>query len=165
MFRTAFFATAIVSVLALAGCSSPATSDASISEESELQAEKLESLSVVKGAMTPGDTKVVAYQPSEYGPMDHVPYLAMEVTAKARLGNAAAPEKLKVKIDGNFPGTPRLLVVDEEFNVLAGTSGTPGGSRGSVAELEVLNTPGKKLVLVRDEGWVSPMEFELATEL
>ncbi len=131
----------------------------------------LRQITIVKGSMTEAGTITVAYEPNAYAPTSYVPFLAVELTpaddapAAATTGalrpmNAeAAP--LTVAVAGDFPGSPRVLVTDENFRVLAATRGT-ATETGDQASLVVANRPGKKLVLVRDMLWVKPMTFEIS---
>lgn len=107
---------------------------------------------IVKGAIPAGTTQV-AYTGTETASPEYltkqgVPYLAWE------LADADAAS-LSVNVQGDFPSTPQILVVDEGFNVL-------GEAHGADPVIVPQAAPGKKLVLVRDQEWVRPMDFEIS---
>lgn len=174
-FRSLLIA-ATAAVLSLGtGC---AASDDATSEETEVSADELNGglrdITIVKGSMTEAGTITVAYEPHAYAPTRHVPFLAVELNpaeddapadpnatsagALRPMNGEAAP--LTVSITGDFPGSPRVLVTDERFRVLAAARGV-ATETGDQASLVVANRPGKKLVLVRDMLWVKPMTFEV----
>jgi hypothetical protein len=153
-FRT--IALVAVSLLSLAGCSAEA-SDSSASSTADVTVTKSNVLdrTIVKGTIAMGETSTVAYTGNEYAlkQIDGVPYLAWEVNG--------AGDHLSVEVEGNFPSTPDVLLVDEGGSLLGQAHGT-GTALGDKATLEVNATPGKKLILVRDMEWVRPMDFEIS---
>ena len=156
------------------GC---AASDAPF-EDTEESADELNGglrhITIMKGSMTETGSITGAYEPNAYATTRHVPFLAIELTpgeATARAEetvaggvrpmNGQAGSKLTINVEGDFPGSPRVLVTDENFRVLAATRGvaTEAGARAPVV---LPNHTGKKLVLVRDMLWVTPMTFEVS---
>ena len=130
----------------------------------------LRDITIIKGSMTEAGTITVAYEPAVYPGARPVPFLAVELPATedaaATTGEALRPMNgdavpLTVDVAGDFPGSPRVLVTDENFRVLAATRGV-ATETGDQASLVVANRPGKKLVLVRDMLWVKPMTFEIS---
>jgi hypothetical protein len=135
----------------------------------------LRSITIMKGAVAEGAQVEVAYEPSLYEPSSTLPFLAIEIVPptaiEADQGNnggpsirpqnndAFMPKTMNVSVTGDFPGSPRVLVVDENFRVLAGTNGTTNEFGQDQANLVVPATGGKKLILVRDQRWVRPMSF------
>lgn len=150
------FALVAFSVLAFAtaGCSAD-SSDAGTSSADVTEAPSQNALSdqtIVKGAISMG-ASTVAYTGTEtaspeYLTKQDVPYLAWE------LADADAAS-LTINVSGAFPSTPQILVVDEGFNVL-------GEAHGADPVIIPEAMPGKKLVLVRDQEWVRPMDFEIS---
>jgi len=158
------------------GC---AASDAPF-EDTEESADELNGglrhITIMKGSMSESGSITVAYEPNAYAPTRHVPFLAIELTpgeATARseetgtVGGGVRPmngqtgTELTINVAGDFPGSPRVLVTDENFRVLAATRGVPTEA-GAQASVVLPNHTGKKLVLVRDMLWVTPMTFEVS---
>ena len=150
------FALVVLSALSVAaGCSAQGESSGASSSDVVADGAKDNALSdktIVKGAITMGASKV-AYTGTEvtspeYLTKDGVPYLGWE------LADADAAS-LTIKVQGAFPSTPQILVVDQGFNVL-------GEAAGAEPVIIPNAAPGKKLVLVRDQEWVRPMDFEIS---
>lgn len=148
---------AAVALFSLAGCSAEATdTSASSTANVEAKSNDLVDQTIVKGSLTVGETSRVAYAGDEYEKkqINGVPYLAWEVDG--------ATDHLSITVEGNFPSSPDVLLVDASFNLLGQTQGT-ASDLGDKATLEVARSlPGKKLVLVRDMEWVRPMDFEIS---
>ena len=148
-----------VALLSLAACSAEAA-DSSASSTSNVEAEKnatpnaLVDQTVVKGSLDVGISRV-AYAGDEYEKkqINGVPYLAWEIDGVS--------DHLSIAVEGNFPSSPDVLLVDASFNLLGQAQGT-ATDLGDKATLEVNAKPGKKLVLVRDMEWVRPMDFEIS---
>ena len=170
MLRSLFFVSALVAAAALSGCSSEVQAEDTASADSNLTSTKLESLSIIRGTMKTGASLTVAYEPELYGELDHLPFIAVELLpAKASATPGIAPRtaapgsQLTVRVAGKFPGKPRLLVVDGDFKLIGGSRGLQSGAGTAAAQVTITNSPGAKFVLVRDEGWVAPMQFEIET--
>jgi hypothetical protein len=135
----------------------------------------LRNMTIVKGAVAEGGQVEVAYEPSLYEPSATLPFLAIEIVPKAAIApdqgtngpggggirpqNNAFGQTMNVSVTGDFPGSPRVLIVDENFRVLAGTNGMTNEFGQDQANLVVPATGGKKMILVRDQRWVRPMSF------
>lgn len=166
------FALVAFSVLSFAaGCSAETTESSGASSADVVAAPSNDLLdrTILKGTVTVGETSKVAYQPDQYreAQIDGVPYLAWELIDAPATGgiqtkaNRNAGSHLAIQVEGNFPGLPDVLLVDESFNLLAQTRGT-STDLGDTASLEVDAAPGKKFILVRDMDWVRPMDFEIS---
>ena len=130
----------------------------------------LRNITVVKGSLTAEGTITVHYEPDLYASIRR-PFLAVEIlppvteTPAEQAGtlsplNGRMDVPLSVDVAGEFPGAPRVLVTDENFNVIAGTRARTTES-GAEASLDIVTNRGKKFVLVRDMLWVTPMSFEV----
>lgn len=126
--------------------------------EDEVRTDRLRALTVVRGAVGADETVEVAYEPASpayagASAVGKLPFLAVEVEGDV-------PPDAKVTVSGDFPGSPRVLVVDESFRVMAATSARPLEG-ADVATLTATKSTGKKLVLVRDALWTKPMTFQV----
>lgn len=153
--------------------------DASEEESTDLTADELtnsslKNVTILKGSMAEGASVTVQYQPDLY-PTSYLPFLAIEITPAQQAaastgglrtlnGETGALAPLSINVDGNFPGSPRVLVVDEEFHVLASANGvtTNGGAHATVTIPQSRLPNGKKFVLIRDRKWVLPMDFDVS---
>lgn len=152
--------------------------DASEEENTDLTADELtnsslKNVTILKGSMAEGASITVQYQPDLY-PTSYLPFLAIEITPAQQAaasgglrtlnGETGSLAPLSINVDGNFPGSPRVLVVDEEFHVLASANGvtTNGGAHATVTIPQSRLPNGKKLVLIRDRKWVLPMDFQVS---
>ena len=168
-------ATVVLSLAALPACAAEEPSDdsAEATVADELSTSKLRSMTALKGSVAGGATVTVDYLGSDAPYPVAVPFLAVEIlpapaqspTTNANAGvrprNGEISALQTITVQGDFPGTPRVLVVDENFSVLAGASATtlPNGS-----ETATINTPrsaAKRFVLVRDGRWSRPMQFSV----
>lgn len=164
----------------LAGCAAEADEAAPENEDHEVVGEALKKVTVVRGKVRPGETLSVPYEPKDPAYRDIIatktrPYLAIEIDDAAADDAPSAPSatpytalqprngKLalgarSVTVKGDFPGAPRVLVVDDTFRVVASTTAT---STDGLEEAVVTAHPGKRFVLVRDKLWVKPMTFDV----
>jgi len=164
----AYVAVAAAVLSFLPGCAAHDTSEDTDSSADELTSSSLRDVTIVSGAVAEGAEVTVAYQPDPYTTTKRVPFLAVELVAAPLSAEATSDirtmggenQPLSVSIDGNFPGSPRVLVVDQDFHVLAATSGVTTET-GDHAIVTVPNTPGNKFILVRDMRWVLPMNFQV----
>lgn len=169
---------ALVFAALAAGCSaSPKeTAAASAADMTTNDPDQLRDAAVVSGEVVVGQNATVGYfggynaSGDQNGDIDawQLPYLAWRITKttapattglKTQAGGSSAP--LSVTVTGNFPGMPDVLVVDGDFNVLASTRALRQHGVNT-ATLQVDDTPGDKLVLVRDKLWVLPMSFDIS---
>lgn len=185
MIRPLLFGALVLSAFAV-GCGAKGedgAASASANVTAQEDPDHLRDVAVMSGDIVVGRSSTVGYFPGGYeagdqdGDIDawELPYLAWRITtattadapaaATTGLKTQTAPRTngspLSVSISGNFPGLPEVLVVDSDFNVLASTRAH--AEQGlDVATLKVDDTPGEKLVLVRDKLWVLPMSFDIS---
>jgi hypothetical protein len=167
-FRNLLLCTAASLLLALPGCAAADASEDTSATADELT---LAELAVPKGTIGKGGTITVGYNPAEYDPGAKLPFIAVELlpsTTTPALNVAprnvtGQSEQLVVKVKGEFPGAPRVLVTNEKFRVIAATNGAPAEG-GVAASLNIPMTSGKRFVLVRDDRWVRPMQFDVSME-
>lgn len=122
--------------------------------------ESLKSSAVLRGMLTEGSTTKVAYKPEEYAP-DTKPFIGVEVLPSA--ADATLPD-LSITVTGAFPSTPRVVITDQDFNVLPGSAPTVEMD-GDHVTLKMPAADSRRFVLVQDARWVTPMEFELSAAL
>lgn len=157
------------------GCAADDAGDASRDQDSagaevdELDVSSLRGATTFKGSITAGSTVTVHYDRSDARYLHQVPYLAVEIVSAPSHAAAAGGihtmngETIgaqRITVRGTFPGTPRALVVDEEFHVLASARGLAQPDGSDVVDLHAPRG-GKRFVLVRDGRWSKPMEFEV----
>lgn len=171
------FSLAIVALSVLsfaAGCSAESETAAAASpselteKEGAAPSNDLLEQTIVKGTITVGAKSKVAYEPELYKQttIQGVPYLAWELVDAPAYGGIKTKAngnrgQLAIDVEGNFPGSPDVLVVDESFNLLGQARGT-ATDLGDKASLTIDVSEGKKFVLVRDMDWVRPMDFEIS---
>lgn len=158
----------LASLLGVACAAEPTEPSApSAVEDDEFRSEALRELTVVKGKVRPGETATIPYEPTSaaYEPAKargRVPFLAVELVRGAPDAAQGSPgaEPKTVKVEGHFPGTPRVIVVDENFRRVAAADAVAvnGIER---AELTASLGEGKRFVLVRDGLWTAPMTFDV----
>ena len=66
-----------------------------------------------------------------------------------------------ITVHGDFPGKPRVLVVDANFTPITSAVAQTLPDGTAQATLEVGHGVGKRFVLVRDTRWSKPMEFQV----
>jgi voltage-gated potassium channel Kch len=161
-----FLLVAAAALLTLSACSrEPAEGAASSADELRLG---LERQTVIKGSVAEGASIKVAYQPELYEGTTSLPFLGLALVRSGRAGAAGADVRpldvrtahLSIDVAGDFPGTPDVLVVDADFHVIASTKGV-AIEGGAHASLDVASADDASFILVRDEGWVRPMEFDV----
>jgi hypothetical protein len=165
-FSRLLLSTAAALLLALPGCAAADANEDTSASADELT---LAELAVPKGAIAKGGRITVGYNPSDYDPGSKLPFIAVELLPTAAAGGVnVAPtnvtgqnEQLVVRVNGEFPGSPRVLVVNEKFRVLAATNGAPV-TGGVAASLSIPVASTKRFVLVRDDRWVRPMQFDVS---
>jgi hypothetical protein len=154
-------AVALSAACALPACANETTSDTEQSRPApvdERNAASLREATYLEASLPPGAASItVQYvRKPEY---KRVPYLAVEVLAPSAPG-AGASELQEITIKGEFPGTPRLIVVDEQFNVLAATTSARQPDGSSLATT-LAPRQGKRMVIVHDSLWSLPMSYDL----
>ncbi len=146
------------------GCAADEDEDEGpIAEAQDELRTSLEDVTILTAAMTEPGTLAVTYEPTLYAPSgwntarSRVPYLAIELPPRASAAFLAPPT---VKVTGDFPGSPDIVVTDASFRALTTTRGRQavGGIEG---KLPIVSSRGKKFVLVRDLLWVRPMTFHV----
>ncbi len=160
----------------IAGCSSESAShnEGEIdSAAEELNAASLRAATAFRGVVAPASVVTVAYEGASAPYPRATPYLAIEIASASESADGVgtrsvrplAGEILKtqqVSVIGPFPSAPRVLVVDENFKVLARTTATPQPDGRDVATVVAPRNAGKRFVLVRDPRWSRPMSFDVA---
>lgn len=154
-------------LLGLVAALSTACAGVSDSEDAQASADELSSLrglAVTGGAVEVGGSVTVKYEPSAYDGNARLPFLAIEIVPQGGAAKGLRPANRElggatnIAVSGEFPGSPRVLVVDDQFRVLGGTDGISDPAGGQRADLAVEGgTP--RFVLVRDLRWIRPMSF------
>ncbi len=143
---------------AVTGCASNTASKAADdSEVDEHDAAALRSASALEGNVAVGSSMTVSYEHGEAGYPRTVPYLAVEI----RPDSSAASELQEITVQGQFPGTPRILIVDDKFKVVARSSTSSRQADGTSIATVLAPRSGTRLVLVRDSLWSKSMTFDV----
>jgi hypothetical protein len=157
----------------LAGCaadptSAPAEDDGA--EVDELNATSLRAATAMKGTVTAGSSITLAYDRGDSLYPRAIPYLAVEIVAPAATpasGGGIHPmngeiiDGQSITVTGNFPGRPKVLVVDENFRQLTSKTAQTLADGTERAEFAAPRGTGKRFILVRDGRWSMPMQFEI----
>jgi hypothetical protein len=138
-------------------------------EVDELNATSLRGSTAIKGTLTVGSTVTLQYDRSDRLYPRSVPYLAVEIVDAPTASSTAGLHPMtgglvngqSITVHGDFPGKPRVLVVDANFKPLASAVAQTLPDGTAQATLEVARGVGKRFVLVRDTRWSKPMEFEI----
>lgn len=122
----------------------------------------VDNVSVVANVqLSAGATVQVPYEPA-YASTKKVPYLGIAITdAAAGAAAVGGADIVDVTVEGNFPGSPEVLVTDADFHVLARGTATATKLVDHVT-VEFPIVKGPKFVLVRDALWTKPMTFDLS---
>lgn len=150
-------------VALLAGCAGapPSDSDISADDDAALSTSELRERSHIQTTLAREGTTELDYDPGRPS-YKGIPYEGAE------LGFAGG--SLSIEVAGEFPSTARVLVVDQDFHVLARAktergSGvkvqTNGAASLGVAKLAVANAPINGKILVRDAKWDRAMTFRV----
>ena len=177
--KSALRSTGLVAALACAlacgvtGCAADtsvndAAPSADGAEVDELNATTLRGSTAMKGTLIVGSTVTLQYDRSDRLYPRAIPYLAVEVvaapsasTAGVHPMNGELVNAQSITVHGDFPGKPRVLVVDADFKPLASAVAQTLADGTAQATLEVARGVGKRFVLVRDARWSKPMEFQV----
>lgn len=151
------FTSALFSVAT--GCSAPSADETPAASTEELRASTLKDITVPKGQIGEDGSVRVAYLPSNAYPQGAT--APVRVFLGVKVPAAANGEARTVKVAGNFPGEPRVLVVDQDFVVHDAGTGVAGPA-GVEATVTIPQSFGSAMVLVRDMAWVEPMEFDVS---
>ena len=163
---------------AVTGCAADASADASNAPTTtedgavdELNAQSLRSATAVKGTVEVGSTVTLQYDSSDRVYPRSVPYLAVEIVAAAPEGatqggalhtmSGGLGGDQTITVHGDFPGKPRVLVVDESFKTISSAVAQTLPDGTAQATVDVARGAGKRFVLVRDTRWSKPMEFQV----
>jgi len=160
--------------VAATGCAADSTSESATS--SDAQELKSMGLAIAAGAKVPiGETSTIRYALDTIGyklTTGLVPYMAFEIVKPAapyasgglatQNGNLRLQATHHVSVKGPFPGTPRVLVVNQDMRVIAraDVEKQPDGTAIAVANV-ALPDAGPSFIVVRDSLWSKPMEFEI----
>jgi hypothetical protein len=160
--------------LGLGGCAADSTSASpdEAGEIDELNAALLRASTTLEGTVTAGSQTTVRYKQGDPEYPRAVPYLALEIreamttTAKSAgihvLTGATAANTQEVRVKGLFPGTPRITVVDDNFKVLARSTTVERQADGTSVASVLAPRNGPRLVLIRDQRWSKPMNFDVS---
>ncbi len=144
---------------ALQGCASNTSSDPAPAPivVNESDGASLRAATDVEGTLAVGEAITLTYERKpEY---KTIPYLAVDVIADATKKNVTPMQSISVH--GKFPGTPRILVVDEHYAIVAqSTTSSLQDDGTSIATVESPRA-GTRTVLVIDKLWSLPMSFEV----
>lgn len=174
--RAAFAISAVLfasSASSLAGCAASTTSDAPVAdgaEVDELNASSLRTSTALKGTVAAGSSITLHYDRGDALYPRAIPYLAVAIVGApapargagavhTRNGEGTGGQTITVR--GDFPGRPRVLVVDESFTQLASTTAQALADGTEQATLVVPRDGGRRFVLVRDSLWSKPMDFQI----
>ncbi|MDB5215443.1 MAG: hypothetical protein JWO86_3370 [Myxococcaceae bacterium] len=138
-------------------------------EVDELNATSLRGSTAMKGTVAAGSTVTLQYDRSDRVYPRSVPYLAVEIVdapvASSSNGlhpmNGELVNGQSITLHGDFPGRPRVLVVDADFKPIASVVAQTLPDGTAQATLDVARGQGKRFVLVRDTRWSKPMEFQV----
>jgi hypothetical protein len=162
--------------IALPGCAADDVSASPVddsAEVDELNTASLRASTAMKGSLVEGSAITLHYDRSDAKYPRAVPYLAVEIlstpTHTASNGglhvlNGETIGAQRIAVQGTFPGTPRALVVDEAFRVLARGSGTEQADGTQLIDFGAPRqtaTSGKRFLLIRDGLWTRPMDFQV----
>ncbi len=163
-FRSSLLLVAAVALFtALPACSSEPSDS---SEPNEVRADELngrltlEQASLIVGTVEHGGSVTIAYEPGSHYLSDqngYVPFLGVELMPST----SEETEDLSIRVTGNFPSTPRVLVTDESFRVVAGSRAANVQQDGDHVTVTVPASTSRRFVLVRDQRWVEPMQFDI----
>ena len=135
------------------------------SEVDESEVASVRGSMVLKGAVASGSTKTIHYAPSDASGVRTLPFLAVEIVPSGMPSmtgrQTATTSAQSVKVSGPFPGTPRVLVVDEDLHVIAKTTAVHQPDGTALAELAAPLSAGRRFVLVRDNLWSREMSFQV----
>jgi hypothetical protein len=152
-----------------AGCAADTTDSSTTGGEvDELNASGLRAATTIKGTLSAGTQATVRYDAEDAEYTHGIPYVAVELLPQDAAhassihplnGNAASTQKITVS--GAFPGSPKVLVVDEAFHVVAHAMAKPQADGTELATLDAPKTAGRRFVLTRDGRWSKPMAFKI----
>lgn len=169
--RNRLSAAALAALLLAAGCAADAESEDLGSSEGELGA-TVTNVTVLDASVSEGKTVSVPYKPAVIypgldGAKTIVPYLAIALTTSAELARTPSltvPSngiaRTAVSVAGNFPSSPDVLVTDANFHILAKSTRQPDAELDQVS-VTLPTGPGRKFILVRDNLWTKPMNFDV----
>lgn len=164
---------ALALVFVVTGCAADTSASDSApvadgAEVDELNATTLRGSTAMKGTLTVGSTVTLQYDRSDRLYPRSIPYLAVEIVdAPASSSGALHPmngelvNAQSITVHGDFPGKPRVLVVDANFTPITSAVAQTLPDGTAQATLEVARGVGKRFVLVRDTRWSKPMEFQV----
>ena len=134
----------------------------------ELNASSLRGATAMKGSVAAGSSITVQYDRTDQKYPRSVPYLAVEIlaapsthTAGLHPMNGEIGLEQRITVTGEFPGAPKVLLVDEAFNVIAQQIGRSQPDGSDVAVLAAPRETGRRFLLTRDGRWTTPMQFQV----
>jgi hypothetical protein len=174
VFGMAVLVAAFSGVLAcgLGGCAADtsvndATPAADGAEVDELNASSLRGSTAIKGTVAAGSSVTLQYDRSDRLYPRSVPYLAVEIVDAPHASAGVHPMTggalggQSITVHGDFPGKPRVLVVDADWKPITSAVAQTLPDGTAQATLVVERGQGQRFVLVRDTRWSKPMEFQV----
>lgn len=156
-------AAVLTAASAFSGCASNSSSDSdkvAPAPIDERDSAALRDATYVEGSLPVGSAITIQYE--REAKYTRVPYLAVEIVADAvPVTDAKAAELQEITVKGNFPGTPRLLVVDDQFRILASATTSVKQADGSQLATTLAPRQGTRMVIVHDALWSMPMSYEV----
>jgi hypothetical protein len=165
----------------VAGCAADAADGAAASSDAgaevdELNATSLRAATAMKGTVVAGSSITIAYDRAESFYPRAVPYLAVEIVAPPEPAHGGATGGIhpmngelgsaqSITVQGEFPGRPKVLVVDENFRQLTSSVAKTLPDGTERADFAAPRSGSKRFVLVRDGRWSKPMEFQIGVGL
>lgn len=170
---TTLLLTAGLLAMAAPGCAAD-TSDAPAAVDDdgpavdELNASSLRGATAMKGSVVAGSSITVQYDRTDQKYPRSVPYLAVEIlaapsthTAGLHPMNGEVGLTQRITVTGEFPGAPKVLLVDEAFNVLAQQVAKSQADGSHVAVIDSPSSAHRRFILTRDGRWTKPMQFQV----
>lgn len=177
-YRLGFSAVLAVSLVA-AGCAADTDPEGDTSngkapvQIDESDVTSLRSVTAFAGKVGEGGEVTVEYRKDPYiaAGFKTIPFLAYEITAETETAGAirtqngrnlgAEAPRQEITVRGDFPSQPRVLVVDENFRVLAAANATTAEDGHETATISAPKINARRFVLIRDGRWSMPMTFDI----
>jgi hypothetical protein len=178
LLRLAFLVSAAALSAGLAGCATDTTSAAPADDGAavdELNATNLRAATALKGTVTAGSAATLSYNREDSDYPRGIPYLALQIVAPPAPSYADDPASggitmksgdalggQTITVTGDFPGRPKVIVVDQNFVQLASTTAKTLADGTAQATVEAPRGVEKRFVLVHDARWSKPMSFQVS---
>lgn len=169
---TTLLLTAALLAMVAPGCAAD-TSDAPAAVDDgpavdELNASSLRGATALKGSVAAGSSITVHYDRTDKQYPRSVPYIAVEIlaspsthTAGLHPMNGEVGLEQQITVTGEFPGAPKVLLVDDSFNVIAQQVARSQPDGSDLAVIAAPRSTRRRFVLTRDARWTKPMQFQV----